>query len=233
MINIALQQCEEPLCRTVPIYNYNGEKAGRYCNTHKKDDMVDVKSRFCNTPHCLTRVTDKYNGYCLNCFVNLFPDEPNARNYKTKEKAVAEHVSSVFTEYTWITDKKVQDGCSKKRPDLLLDLGMQVIIVEVDENQHIDYDCSCENKRLMELSQDVGHRPLVFIRFNPDSYHTTDGHIPSCWSYNKTGVCVVKRENERVWNERLAVLDEQIRYWCENITDKTVEVVQLFYNTNL
>jgi hypothetical protein len=195
--------------------------------------MVDVKSRFCNTLHCSTRVTDKYNGYCIRCFVNLFPNEPNARNYKTKEKAVAEHVCSIFTECTWITDKKIQDGCSKKRPDLLLDLGMQVIIIEVDENQHIDYDCSCENKRLMELSQDVGHRPLVFIRFNPDGYHTADGRVPSCWSYNKTGVCVVKRENERVWNERLAVLDEQIRYWRENVTDKTVEVVQLFYNSNL
>ena len=67
-------------------------------------------------------------------------------------------------------DKKIQDGCSTRRPDLFLDLGYQIIIIEIDENQHIDYDCSCENKRIMELSQDVGHRPIVFIRFNPDDY---------------------------------------------------------------
>ena len=32
-------------------------------------------------------------------------------------------------------------------------------------------DCSCENKRIMEISQDLGHRPIVFIRFNPDEYN--------------------------------------------------------------
>ena len=36
------------------------------------------------------------------------------------------------------------------------------------------------NKRLMELSQDVGFRPIVFIRFNQDGYKIT-----SCWYINK------------------------------------------------
>jgi len=48
----------------------------------------------------------------------------------------------------------------------MCDLGTHILIVEIDENAHAVYDCSCENKRLMELSQDVGHRPIVFIRFN-------------------------------------------------------------------
>lgn len=77
-----------------------------------------------------------------------FPDKPVARNYKTKEFAVVEYIKNIFPDFTWIQDKKVQDGCSSKRPDLLLDLGYQVIIIEIDENQHTDYDCSCENKRL-------------------------------------------------------------------------------------
>ena len=69
-------------------------------------------------------------------------------------------------------DKKLFEFfiCSKRRPDLFLDLGYQILIIEIDENQHLDYDCSCENKRIMELSQDVGHKPIVFIRFNPDEY---------------------------------------------------------------
>jgi len=36
------------------------------------------------------------------------------------------------------------------------------------------------NNRLMELSQDVGFRPIVFIRFNQDGYKIT-----SCWYINK------------------------------------------------
>jgi len=43
------------------------------------------------------------------------------------------------------------------------DMGSHIII-EVDENKHTDYDCSCEHKRLMELSQDLQHRPIVLSR---------------------------------------------------------------------
>ena len=38
----------------------------------------------------------------------------------------------------------------------------------------------------MELSQDVGHRPIIFIRFNPDQYFDINNKkIASCWSYSK------------------------------------------------
>jgi len=125
------------------------------------------------------------------------------------------------------------DGCSRRRPDLLLDLGYQVIIVEIDENQHIDYDCSCENKRIMELSQDVSHRPLIFIRFNPDDYIKDGDSITSCWGQDKNGFCVIKKTKKNEWTERLIVLEEQINYWLklENVTDKTIEIIQLFYNS--
>jgi len=159
---------------------------------------------------------------------------PNTRNYKTKEKATADYILERFPEFTWTTDKQIQDGCSRKRPDLLLDLGYQVIVVEIDENQHESYDCSCENKRLMLLSQDVGHRPMVFIRFNPDDYLSSDKKVTSCWSLNQLGVCTVKKTKVKEWNERLEALNAQIAYWShpENKTDKTVEIVQLFYDCN-
>jgi hypothetical protein len=115
---------------------------------------------------------------------------------------------------------------------LLLDLGYQVIIIEVDENQHTEYDCSCENKRTMELSQDLGHRPIVFIRFNPDDYEKDGTSVNSCWGLDKTGICVVKKSKKTEWAERLKCLEEQVEYWInpENRTNKTVETVQLFYD---
>lgn len=185
----------------------------------------------CKSPWCETIATKKFKYYCLFCFVHLFPDEPIARNYRTKEKIIVDYVTSEFNEYTWITNKKVQDGCSKRRPDLLVDLGDQVVIIEIDENQHIDYDCSCENKRLMELSKDVGHRPIVFIRFNPDGYINNEGtKIKSCWTTNTKGFTIVRKIDEPKWNKRLTQLKEQIKYWCENKTDKTVEVIQICYD---
>ena len=231
MVNVKSKTCCEKGCKTQPIYNVEGEKA-LYCAQHKKDGMVNVKDKTCNSEWCWTLVSNKYDGYCLYCFMNLFPDKPVSRNYKTKEFAVVEFVKNEFPDVDWVEDKKVRGGCSKRRPDLLLDLGYQIIIIEVDENQHREYDCSCENKRIMELSRDVGHESIVFIRFNPDKYIKNGENITSCWGLNKNGICVVNKKNE--WNERLNILKQQINYWLdtENKTNKLVETVHLFYNEN-
>lgn len=84
----------------------------------------------------------------------------------------------------------------------------------------------------MELSQDVGHRPIIFIRFNPDEYTIQDNKVTSCWGTNQKGICVVKKTKKKEWFERLKSLGEQINYWInpDNKTDKTIEVVQLFYD---
>jgi len=231
MINIKCRKCSHNGCNKQPAYNNDDHTKALYCASHKKDGMIDVRHKSCIHNWCHIIVTDKYEGYCLRCYIYTFPDKPVARNYKTKERAVVEFVCERFPEHTWITDKKVNDGCSMRRPDILLDLGYQVLIIEIDENAHQDYDCSCENKRIMELSQDVGHRPIVFIRFNPDSYRKGDTKIPSCWEQNMNGICVVKYKED--WNYRLNTLETQIKYWSlqSNTTNKIIETIQLFYDT--
>jgi hypothetical protein len=168
------------------------------------------------------------------CLFILFPENPITKRFKTKERTVVEFITKEFPNKTIICDKKVVDGCSKRRPDMFLDLGEQVIIIEVDENQHTEYNCSCENKRIMELSRDVGHRPLVFIRFNPDEYVGKDGdNVTSCWGTNKKGICTIKKTKIKEWNKRLEYLKNQVQYWIDNKTDKTVEIVQLFYDEDV
>ena len=232
MVDVVNKTCIIPNCKIQSSYNTDGEIKGLYCASHKLKDMVNVKDKTCKTHLCSTRVHDKYDGYCLYCFINIFPDKPVSRNYKTKERATVEHVINKYPELTWIADKVVKDGCSKRRPDLLLDLGYQIIIIEVDENQHTDYDCSCENKRIMELSQDLGHRPIIFIRFNPDDYLDTGNTITSCWSNNKNGICTIKKSKQDEWTQRLNSLTSQLDYWIDpvNKTNKTIETVQLFYD---
>ena len=163
----------------------------RFCATHKLVGMINVISKSCINEWCDTIPSNKiYKGYCFFCYVNTFPDQPVTRNYKTKESATAQFITNHFPNFTWILDKKIEDGCSKRRPDLMCDLEYQVIIVEIDENQHTDYDCSCENKRIMQLSQDINHRPIIFIRFNPDEYISSNNEkITSCWGTTpKTGI---------------------------------------------
>jgi hypothetical protein len=230
MINVKSKTCLE--CKKIPTYNVEGQTTALYCSTHKKDGMINVKDKTCKSSWCLTIVHEKYDGYCLFCYMHLFPDKPVSRNYKTKEYSVVEFVKNIFPDLNWIADKIISGGCSKRRPDLILDLGYQVIIVEIDENQHIDYDCSCENKRIMELSQDLGHRPIVFIRFNPDDYEKNKKNITSCWGQDKKGLCVIKRLKQNEWKQRLNTLENQIIYWINpsNATNKTIEIIQLFYD---
>ena len=187
-------------------------------------------SDLCKTELCETKGNSKYNGYCLPCCVQACPEIEVSRNYKTKEKYIVDRIKETFPNFTWVADKRVQGGCSLRRPDLLLDMGSHIIIVEVDENQHIDYDCSCENKRLMQISNDVGHRPIVFIRFNPDSYINQHNIlIKSCWKLNKLGVMTIIKLKEKEWEERIENLKTHIQYWINNTTEKTVEVIELFY----
>ena len=204
-----------------------------YC-IHGKQKVVCIicgGSSLCKSSWCETQVNNKkYEGYCMPCFVNNPEngDKPAMQNYKTKEKEVVDCIRESFPNFTWVADKRIQDGCSRRRPDLLLDMGSHIIIVEIDENRHDYYDCICENKRLMELSQDLQHRPIVFIRFNPDKYTDKDGKIiKSCWKMNKLGVLTISKQKE--WCNRLIDLKNEIRYWIENNAEKTVEIIQLFF----
>ena len=167
----------------------------------------------CLTPLCDTRARDKFDGYCFRCYIYVFPDSEITRNYKTKEN--------------WIFDKQIKGGTSNKRPDILLEMEKQCIIIEIDENQHKYY--SCENRRLMEISKDLQFKPVVFIRFNPDVYYDENKNkISSCFKTNKKGiVCVDKTSN---WKDRLHKLEKTVNYWLNNTTNKTIELVELFYD---
>ena len=229
MIDIKTPKCIE--CKkTIPIFGFPTDKISNYCSKCKKEGMINLKDPKCKSEWCNTLIRKKYHGYCCYCFMHLFPDKQVSRNYKTKEKYVVDYIKEQFKEIDIIADKQIHGGCSKRRPDILIDLGHQIIIVEIDENQHINYDCSCENKRIMELSQDVGHRPIIFIRFNPDDYKINLKNITSCWKLNKQGICTIKKNKQEEWKERLKILEEQIKYWLNNKTSKLIEVIQLFYD---
>jgi hypothetical protein len=231
MIDVLHKRCKSEGCKIRPYYNEPEETNGLYCGYHKKAGMVDVVNKRCKNEWCDTSIRNsKYEGYCAYCFINMFPDKPISRNYRTKERAVTYYILKEYPNYNWICDKRIQGGCYKRRPDLMLDLGYKVIIIEVDENQHKSNDCSCENKRLMEISQDINNRNLIVIRFNPDSYKTCENKtIKSCWKINKgSGILTISSQTN--WNTRLKVLEETLKYWINNETNKMLECIELFYD---
>ena len=235
--NRRCHRCKE--CKGSSICDHNKQRANcKECKgvlicEHGKHKTVCKScggSALCKSSWCEKAKIKKYNGYCMTCCLYLCPDIKISRNYKTKEKDTTDRIIEAFPNFSWVADKKIIDGCSRRRPDLLLDLGSHILILEIDENKHTAYDCSCENKRLMEISQDLGHRPIVFIRFNPDGYIDKDGKkITSCWSLNKLGVITISKKKQEEWLERIQNLKNQIQYWIDNQSEKTIEIIELYY----
>ena len=234
MVDVKNAKCK---CgKAIPCYNEPGETIPICCSQCKTATMVDVKNKRCNTHLCETFVNNRYKGYCYGCFIHIFPDSPIVRNHKTKERSVADYIREQFPEYTITFDKSIQGGCSLKRPDIFMDFGEYVLVIEIDENSHQSYDCSCENRRLMTLFQDAGNRPLAMIRFNPDKYYDIQGKsIASCWDYTKDkGLCVVKDNKKKEWQQRLQTLHNSIQLQMTYTGErKEVDVIHLFYDENL
>ena len=227
MVDVKHKTCMK--CDKIPYFNIRGEKCGIYCVDHKTEEMIDVKNKRCYL--CDIQIKNKaYRGYCVRCFINTFPTETVARNHKTKERNVVDCIKQVFPDLDWKEDRKISCGCSKRRPDLFLDLATRVIVAEIDENQHTDYNSTCETKRMMEIYQDAGERPIVFIRFNPDKYTNGNVKITSCWGIDGNGMTVVKKCKIKEWKDRTDTLNNQIQYCIDNPSDKMIDVVHLFYD---
>lgn len=227
MIDLVNKKCK---CKKIPTFGFESDKRPTRCSECKEDGMINIKHKKCKTPLCDIRASNRlYKGYCSRCFYYTFPDEKLTRNYKNKERLTTEHVKEQYPDYDWVCDRKVKEGCSLKRPDIYCDFGSHTLVIEVDEDRHSNY--SCENKRMMELFQDFGNRPLVMIRFNPDSYEDekTKKKIKSCFTIKRaTGKLEV---DEKRWVTRLKVLDDTINKYNENFQPKKeVSIEQLFYS---
>jgi hypothetical protein len=228
MFNVNCKKC---FCgRVQPSFALSGNQAS-HCYDCKTSGMINVNAKRCLTEHCDTYAWNpNYEDYFMRCFMYVFPDKPIARNYKTKETAMVNYIMERFNNQDWVWDKRIENGISLKRPDLYLNLDDMKLTIECQESHHKSDDCTCINRRIMELSLDVKHIPMVSLYFNPDSYKNKEGKkIESCWGVTpKTGIAIIV--DKEMWEKRLKVLGDTIEYWLKNKTEKTVEIIELFHD---
>ena len=231
MIDVVHRRCKEYDCYLIPTFNVKGEKKGIYCDNHKKSGMINVLDPRCKSDLCDTLAKNKkYEGYCMPCFINNpeNSDKPAMRNYKTKELEVVNHIKKHFRDYLWIFDRRIQGGVFNRRPDIFLDLGKHIIIIEIDEDMHSSYTCACETNRINEIIFNVDYKPITLIRFNPDKYKDCNGIIiKSCWKLTKQGVMTISKKKE--WSERINKLIETVKHFIEFKSDEVLNIIQLFY----
>lgn len=76
---------------------------------------------------------------------------------------------------------------------------------------------------------DLGDRPIVLIRFNPDDYIDKSGtKMASSFKYLKRGIPQINNLEE--WQKRLKSLKETIDFHINNVPEEQVTTINLFYD---
>jgi hypothetical protein len=229
MVNIKSKKCITCYIK-IPIFNYENETYALYCGGCKLINMIDIKSKRCKTFLCDTIIGKKFKGYCLRCFIEIYPGSKIIRDYGTKEFKVTEFIKKEFSDLNITYNKTIDGGCSKNRPDTFIDCLTHSVIIEVDENQHKakSYTPECEMQRVNDLFTDLADRPIIFIRFNPDSYKNKKGKlIKSC--FECTDIRELPKANKTL-QLRLNKLKEEIEKNIKVIPDINITTIKLFYD---
>ena len=162
---------------------------------------------------------------CSRCFYNFYPNDKIPRRYKMKQHYFNEKLIEEFGVNFFQYDKKIKCGCSGRMPDWFIDCFKYSIIIELDEDQH-KYN-SCDEKRMMELFQDLGNRNLVLIRINPDKYKGKTKKRKGCFDFDEKNTLIC---NEKKFNKRFNLLIQKIKYYMDNQPTKELTIERLFFD---
>ena len=191
MIYLAGQRCKHVGCYKQAVHGIKGDQPTR-CHAHKSDKMVDVTNQRCTS--CKTTCTNKKDKLCSAC--RQVQQTGASRKLLRIERRI---IAMLILHGTIIDDdrtkfnKSIGAACGGYRPDIYIDCGTFILVIEIDENQHrpryisriVDgvvtpmavgsYSTECENKRMMSIVSKE-QMPVYFIRINPDKC-TIDGKV--------------------------------------------------------
>lgn len=222
MIDLVTKKCIE--CKKVAAsFGYEDTKEYNYCGDCKKDGMINIKDikRKCKQENCYMRGNKKYDGYCTFCFQHLFPDNPLCleMNFKTFETKIRNVLIENNLEFTH--DKPIHhSGCdcsSRRRVDFWKIIGNTILAIEVDENQHKDYNKKDEEIRYDDLFMHFSGK-WIFIRFNPNKF--------------KKGSAVFNPRMETRTPRLLAEINKHIERIHKEENSELVEIHHLFFNSD-
>ena len=205
------------------------ECKGRLTCEHDKRKatcIICTPSSACQHCKSISIIGSRWKPYCFRCYCVLYPDADIPRRYKLKEHLVRDRLIEEFKDsITMRFDKIVEGGCSNRRPDISIDFGSHCLMIEIDEHQHMNYDC--EQWRMQELYEDIGFRKIVFLRFNPDRYQEGSKKYRSPFGYSATGAIHIQTDE---FNRRMNTLLDRIHAHQNSEPIEQLTVEYLFYS---
>ena len=180
-----------------------------HCKNHKEPNHIDRILKEC--PACKridVLITLNNKTACINY---CFKKEQSLKCYRSHTKHKQERILALlkqqFGEPTFY-DKRI--GSSLLRPDIVYRFPHITIIIEVDEDGHSSY--SEEDRRMINIHNDLNANNTFFIRYNPDNFRIND---------TLTDVSLEEREM------KLISIFETIRDFSRNVE---LSVIYLFYD---
>src|SRR5579875_1099830 len=163
-------KCEIENCNEMPIYTDKNDNYPLRCEKHKKINDKNVIERPCKSCNLLFYLNEETQ-LCNDCHDYYIKKVYKAKENKKRKLLEANNIK--IESY----DSIIENSCSKYRPDFVIDYTLFKVILEVDENQHSSYSCECEYSRMVQVFQDFGGIPIIFIRFNPDEYRDENNKL--------------------------------------------------------
>lgn len=158
------RNCAAEDCRDFAVF---GTGSPLHCEIHKQPEELDLIQKTCNSCGLISIVT--MAGLCSYC--DLTNNRPT---YMHRQRIINSllQTTNFSAELVGVDQLVAENSCGRERPDFVWDCSTHFVILEVDENQHKSYPKECEIIRMINIAQSLGGPPVVFIRYNPDSYRT-------------------------------------------------------------
>jgi hypothetical protein len=165
MIVNPMRRCRRKDCVAIAEY---GIQTPLHCENHQTKHDICLIERECTRCKRIDRVRD---GLCIN-FCRNDDDDKRYRQYqKVREKRVIQILTANYRTPTKVGER-CQSTCAGRHAEekeIEYDWGTHKVFVEVDENQHRSYCAEGEIKRMINIHDDEGGVPILFIRYNPDA----------------------------------------------------------------
>ena len=237
MINVKNKNCQFNKCKELALFGQINKRP-QFCSTHKQANMINIvlenkcsildcdneyshiieTNKYCNTHIPSEKYGMIIKRLCKYCDIQeeaTFVCKDCKKIQNKKEWAIVRLLrKEIDTQFEYNSSKMLQ-GCSKKRPDIYFDLLSHCLIVEIDENQHNAYEDSCECARINEIVNGIGGKPVIIIRYNPDTIR-------------HNGKQIILSHKERI-NLLIETIKKELIIHYDIFM---VKIIQIYYNDN-
>ena len=208
------RRCTAPGCREIAVC---GITQPERCPVHAWEGDANLVEQQCVVTfgeHGRCPMVDVLDaeGRCATCAWHAGAKRPRL----SKQREVVQYLERNLPEHPFTSIDRVPADVRScgglERPDVLWDYADRIVILEVDERQHEERPCECEQTRMMNVSQAMGCERTLWIRYNPDTFKSPEARQ---WTSN---------------GKRLAVLQRWLRWALTAELEHTIGVVHLFFD---